>query len=53
MRIPVNSPWLPGYINVMQAILVTLTTVGLFLDRPHVSENLDPSLNLGIELIYT
>ena len=26
-----HSPWLPGYINVLQAILITLTIVGLFL----------------------
>ena len=36
MCIPVHSPWLPGYIDVMQTILVILTTVGLFLDRPHI-----------------
>ena len=34
MLIPVPSPWLPGYINVMQTILVVLTMAGLFLDRP-------------------
>ena len=33
-HIPVHSPWLPGYINVMQTILVILTMAGLFLDRP-------------------
>ena len=34
--IPVHSPWLPGYINVVQTILVILTMAGLFLDRPHI-----------------
>ena len=33
-RIPVCSPWLPGYIDVAQTILIILTMVGLFLDRP-------------------
>ena len=30
MSITVHSPWLPGYINVTQTILITLTIVGLF-----------------------
>ena len=30
MCIPVHSPWLPGYINVAQTILVILTMAGLF-----------------------
>ena len=34
MRIPVYSPWLPGYINVVQTIFITVTMVGLFLERP-------------------
>ena len=33
MCIPVHSPWLPGYNDVMQTILVILTMAGLFLDR--------------------
>ena len=33
MCIPVHSPWLPGYIDVAQTILVILTMDGLFLDR--------------------
>ena len=33
MYIPVHSPWLPGYIDVVQTILVILTMAGLFLDR--------------------
>ena len=32
--IPVHSPWLPGYIDVMQTILVILIMAGLFPDRP-------------------
>ena len=35
MHIPVHSPWLPGYINDAQAVPITLTMAGLFLDRPH------------------
>ena len=35
MCIPVHSPWLPGYINVAQCVLIILTMAGLFLDRPH------------------
>ena len=30
MGIPVHSPWLPGYIDVMQTIVVILTMAGLF-----------------------
>ena len=37
--IPVHSPWLPGYIDVMQTILITLTMAGLFLDTPRISLN--------------
>ena len=37
--IPVHSPWLPGYINVLQTILVILTMAGLFPDRLSISEN--------------
>ena len=37
MCIPVYSPWLPGYINVTETVLIILTTVGLFLDRPHIA----------------
>ena len=35
MHIPVHSPWLPGYIDFMQTILIILTIAGLFPDRPH------------------
>ena len=34
MRIPVYSPWLPGYINVPQTDLIILTMAGLLPDRP-------------------
>ena len=36
MCLPVHSRWLPGYIDVVQTILVTLTMAGLFPDRPHI-----------------
>ena len=35
MYIPVHSPWLPSYIDVMQTIIVMLTMVWVFPDRPH------------------
>ena len=31
------SPWLPGYIDVMQTVLIILTMAGLFPDRLHIS----------------
>ena len=34
MHIPVHSPWLPGYIDVTQTVLVILTMAGLLPDRP-------------------
>ena len=34
MSIPVHFPWLPGYIDGPQTILIILTVVGLFPDRP-------------------
>ena len=36
MCIPVHSPWLPGYIDVTQTVLVILTMAGHFPDRPHI-----------------
>ena len=36
IHIPVHSPWLPGYINITQTIVVILTVAGLFPDRPHI-----------------
>ena len=38
MCISVHSPWLPGYINVPQTILVILTMAGLLVYRPHIYE---------------
>ena len=35
MRIPVYSLRLPGYIGVVQTVLIILTMAGLFLDRPY------------------
>ena len=34
MCVPVHSPWLPGYTDVVQTILIILTAAGLFPDRP-------------------
>ena len=34
--IPVHSPWVPGYISVVQINLVILTMAGFFPDRPRV-----------------
>ena len=31
-----SSPWLPGYIDVVQTVLIILTMAGLFLVRPHI-----------------
>ena len=40
--IPVHSPWLPGYIDVRQNVVI-LTMAGLFPDRPHhILENKHP-----------
>ena len=35
MHIPLHCPWLPGYIDVAQTILVILTMAALFPDKPH------------------
>ena len=37
MHIPVHSPWLSGYTDGLQTILVILTIVGLFPDKPYIS----------------
>ena len=34
MHIPVHPPWLPGYIDTVETVLVILTMAGVFLDRP-------------------
>ena len=36
VHIPDHSPWLPGYINVVQTVLIILTMAGLFPGRPHI-----------------
>ena len=46
MRIPVHSPWLPGYIDVAQTILVILTIAGLIPDRSPDKHYLINSLRL-------
>ena len=33
---PVHSLWLPGYMDVVQTVLVILTMAGLFLDQPYI-----------------
>ena len=38
MCIPVHSPWLPGYTNMVQTSLVILPMAGLSLDKPHIPE---------------
>lgn len=40
MHIPIHSPWLPGYMDVAQTILLILKVVGLFPDRPYISGKL-------------
>ena len=42
MCILVHSPWLPGYTDVVQTVLVILTMAGLFLDRPLI-----PQIHMG------
>ena len=37
MHIPVHSPWLPGYIDVVQTVLVILTIAVLFPGRPCIA----------------
>ena len=39
MHIAVHSPWLPGYINVAQTVLVILIMTGFFPDRPCIFES--------------
>ena len=36
MCVPVQPPWLPGYTDVAQTVLVILAMMGLFPDRPRV-----------------
>ena len=42
MGIPAHSPWLPGYIDVAQTILIMLTMAGLFPDTPHKNVQNNP-----------
>ena len=34
ISIPVHSPWLPGYMNILQTVFIILIMAGLFPDRP-------------------
>ena len=60
MCILVHSPWLPGYIDVTQTILIILTMVGLFPDRPCViglgppwlRDHVDHSTFILVEAVY-
>ena len=36
MHIPARSPWLPGYIDVAQTVLIILTVAGLFPDIRYI-----------------
>ena len=54
MCILVHSPWLSGYINVRQTILIILTKAGLFPNRPHIHiyETLSKSLACPHSLMH-
>ena len=47
IHIPVHSPWLPDYIDVVQTILVILTIAGLFLDRPLMCKRFNTLFDKG------
>ena len=51
-RIPVCSPWLPGYIDATQSVLVILILGVLFLDRTHQHVFLVVKLTLFISLMW-
>ena len=53
MYIAVHSPWLPGYIDVAQTILVLLPMAGLFPDRPHIIVHLFAGLFHHLKLLRT
>ena len=36
MCFPIHYPWLPGYTDVLQTVLITLTMVGFLPDRPSI-----------------
>ena len=46
MWILVHSPWLPGYIDATETILVILTMSGLFPDGPHICNCINHDNNL-------
>ena len=52
MCIPVHSPWLSGYIDVEQTVVVITTMGGLFPDSPHtctpklIQKNIECKLKL-------
>ena len=50
MHMPVHSPWLPGYTDVAQTVLIILTVAGFFLDGPRMlssSHNIGPCPHFG------
>ena len=49
MHILVHSPWLPGYISVLQTIHVMLTIAGLFFNIPRIMNHYLLSLLLNLE----
>ena len=49
MCIPVHSPWLPGYTDIMQTVLVILTMAGLFPDRLCILIPYPATLNKGLQ----
>ena len=58
LHIPVHSPWLPGYMDVVQNILVILTRVGLPLgasieDRPCIYLQRSKSFYIHINFIVS
>ena len=50
MRIPVHSPGLPDYIDVVQTVLVILTMAGLLPDRPHISTFTYKNTKCGLDM---
>ena len=40
MNIPVHSPWLPGYIDVTQTVLIVWAMSGIFPDKPSIPKEL-------------
>ena len=50
MHIPVHSPWLPGYTDVAQDILIILRVVRLFLGRPCIHIKIYTHMNIYINI---